>query len=185
MEVDSLSIKDLKALIASAGLSFADCLDKSDLKNRAREAQKILDASPQSSQPSTKSGATSTRTFGGYECVVHAPDQVGEGNAADLVVIMLHGLGATSSDFANSNTELSKFESSLAERRVVWVHPQAPTSPIGNAWWVIDVMGFMQGLMNPNDVSFAVFQPYSPPPYLPSKALMTTGMASRSNMWRK
>ena len=37
-DVDAMSIKEMKALIAKAGLSHADCFEKSDLKQRAREA---------------------------------------------------------------------------------------------------------------------------------------------------
>ena len=37
-----LSIKQLRALIKSAGLSHADCLEKADLRARAKEAASIL-----------------------------------------------------------------------------------------------------------------------------------------------
>ena len=37
-EVEAMSIKEMKALIAKAGLSHADCFEKSDLRQRAREA---------------------------------------------------------------------------------------------------------------------------------------------------
>ena len=37
-EIDSMSVKELRALITKAGLSFADCVEKSDLRARAREA---------------------------------------------------------------------------------------------------------------------------------------------------
>lgn len=43
MDVDSMSMKELKALIAKAGLSFADCVEKSDIKARAREAAAALE----------------------------------------------------------------------------------------------------------------------------------------------
>lgn len=36
--IDEMSIKELKRLISSAGLSFADCIEKGDLRTRAREA---------------------------------------------------------------------------------------------------------------------------------------------------
>ena len=38
-DVDTLSVKDLKGLIAAAGLSYADCVEKSQLRERAREAR--------------------------------------------------------------------------------------------------------------------------------------------------
>ena len=37
-DVDAMSIKEMKALITKAGLSHADCFEKSDLRQRAREA---------------------------------------------------------------------------------------------------------------------------------------------------
>ena len=42
--LESLSLKELKALIARAGLSYADCIDRSDLHARASEAQGRLAA---------------------------------------------------------------------------------------------------------------------------------------------
>ena len=44
IDVDAMSIKELKSLIKSAGLGFADCLEKADLKQRAREAKARLEA---------------------------------------------------------------------------------------------------------------------------------------------
>jgi len=43
-DVGSLSLKELKALITEGGLSFADCIDKDDLRARAREAQEKFKA---------------------------------------------------------------------------------------------------------------------------------------------
>ena len=37
-DVDAMSIKEMKALITKAGLSHTDCFEKSDLRQRAREA---------------------------------------------------------------------------------------------------------------------------------------------------
>ena len=41
LDVDSLGVKALKELVASAGLSSADCLDKTELRARAREAIRL------------------------------------------------------------------------------------------------------------------------------------------------
>ena len=38
-DVDAMSVKELKALIEANGLQFGDCVEKSDLQVRAREAQ--------------------------------------------------------------------------------------------------------------------------------------------------
>ena len=41
-DVATLSVKELKALIAGAGLSTAGCVEKADLRARAAEAQAKL-----------------------------------------------------------------------------------------------------------------------------------------------
>ena len=40
--VDEASVKELKNIIAMAGMSYADCVEKSELRVRAREAQVLL-----------------------------------------------------------------------------------------------------------------------------------------------
>ena len=45
-DVGALSIKELRKLIESARLTHTDCLEKSDLQKRAREAQQVLAAAP-------------------------------------------------------------------------------------------------------------------------------------------
>jgi hypothetical protein len=41
-QISSLSITELKELISKSGLSFSDCVEKSDLRQRAVEAHEIL-----------------------------------------------------------------------------------------------------------------------------------------------
>ena len=41
-EVDTMGVSEMKAIIKSAGLSSADCVEKSDLRVRCREAQERL-----------------------------------------------------------------------------------------------------------------------------------------------
>ena len=41
-EIDAMSVKQLKSHIAAAGLSSADCVEKSDLQERAREASAVM-----------------------------------------------------------------------------------------------------------------------------------------------
>ena len=38
MDIENMGIKALRELITSAGLSFNDCVEKNDLRERAREA---------------------------------------------------------------------------------------------------------------------------------------------------
>ena len=42
-DVEAMSIKEMKALITKAGLSHADCFEKSDLRQRARFARCAVD----------------------------------------------------------------------------------------------------------------------------------------------
>ena len=37
-EIDAMSVKELRGYIAQAGMSSADCIEKADLRARAREA---------------------------------------------------------------------------------------------------------------------------------------------------
>lgn len=157
-DIDALSLKELKALIAEAGLSAADCIDKADLRERAAQAQAALAAKP-SAKPSVEAGAktsveagaktsTVTKTFAGYECILKGPADLlaGSGAPADLVVVALHGLGATNGDLAPVPEMLGSMETKIAEARTLCVFPQAPQSPIGSAWWEFNVMGFMQAM---------------------------------------
>ena len=43
-DVDSMSLRDLKQLITMAGLTLDGCLERPDLRQRAREAQAALAA---------------------------------------------------------------------------------------------------------------------------------------------
>ena len=127
-DVSTLSIKQLKALIGAAGLSTAGCVEKSDLRAKATEAQQRLASVP--SKPQTP-GA---QTLGGYECLVK-----GDTNNVDLAVILLHGLGASNSDLASLAPMLR-----IPGKRVLFVFPQAPEHPLmQTAWWQLDVMKFM------------------------------------------
>ena len=92
--------------------------------------------------------------MGGYSCIVKAPADLLAGDAAappaDLLMIVLHGLGATNTDLENVPSTLAGFDSKLGGARIVAVCPQAPAGQMGmSAWWQFDLMGFMQALMNP------------------------------------
>jgi len=151
-DVDSLSLKELKALIQESGLSFADCLDKADLRARAREAQERLAATAAPSKPAPGRRTVVEREMAGYACKVSGPEDVlGGSAAADLVVIMLHGLGATNSDLVEVPAVLGQIEPALGSRKLLWVFPQAPMTPIGAAWFTIDVMKFMMMQMSPDE----------------------------------
>lgn len=156
-DIDTLGLKDLKALIAQAGLKFDDCIDKADLRARAREAQAALLASAPQAAAAKPSAAKPTK-LGGYDVIVEAPADVLRGEAAaDLLIVMLHGLGATNRDLAGLAGLFVQAEPKLAGKKLAFVFPQAPLSPIGAAWWNIDIMGFMSMSMNPDPVAIGKF----------------------------
>jgi len=145
MDVESMSVKELKALITKAGLKFADCPEKSDLKARATEAAERLSgpgfqaAAPESEpQASKKDG----KTLAGYDCLVF------EAESPDLVVLMLHGFGATNNDFADLPEMLKAL---LPGKSVAYVMPQAPPGAMGASWWHLDVMKWMGAMQGGSD----------------------------------
>ena len=123
-DVSSLSISALKALIQKGGLSFEDCIDKDDLRARAKEAQDRLASAP---PPTTTSSSATTgqradRVLAGYPCIIKGPPELldGSGGApADLVLVCLHGLGASNTDFADILPLLASNECARGER-VPW-----------------------------------------------------------------
>jgi predicted esterase len=152
-DIDGMGIKALKELIASAGLSTEDCLDKADLRQRAREA---VAKGPKVAASTASPAGGGERTLGGYPCIVKGPPELleggGGGEKADLLIIALHGLGASSSDLADVPTLLGQLEPSLSKSsgcRMVEVYPQAPQGAMGAAWWSLDFMAFMQAQMAP------------------------------------
>ena len=51
-DIATLSVTALKALITSAGLSYAGCVEKSDLRERAAQARAMEDAARSAETPS-------------------------------------------------------------------------------------------------------------------------------------
>ena len=149
-DIESLSIKDLKSLIAEAGLSVADCIDKSDLRARATEARAALAKKPAAAASSAATSTTQTqeRKMGGYDCTISGPADVLSGEAAaDLLVLTLHGLGANKADLATLPPVFCDVEPALKGKKLVFVFPQAPMTHVGAAWWKLDLMKFMALLM--------------------------------------
>lgn len=144
-DVGSMSIKELRAFIASAGMRYDDCFEISDLRARAHEASEQLAAcGPKPSAPAP-SGALGKekRTHCGYECTMMGSADVLAGRATPrLVVIFLHGLGASASDFASIPAMLPLAPSTAGS--TLWVFPQAPVGAMFMpAWWTLDVMQWM------------------------------------------
>jgi len=149
-----MSIKEMKALITSAGLSFSDCTEKSEIQVRAKEAQKKLAESGESlpkpppqvetSSASSAANVMNTQTLSAYECLLKGPREcLVEGSAPDLLVVILHGFGATNQDFSSAS-EIFMQDKKLKEKKIVFVLPQAPVGTMGMPeWWQIDVMKWM------------------------------------------
>ncbi|KAJ1620514.1 Alpha/Beta hydrolase protein [Pavlovales sp. CCMP2436] len=158
-DVAAMSVKELRAYIASAGLGFADCFEISDLRERANEAAaRHTSGTPVVSSPGTpaRGGAVEKekRTFFGYDCTLMSTKAVLAGEAMPgLIVILLHGLGANASDFASIPPMLDL--DSATGSQTLWVFPQAPVgSMFVAAWWTIDVMRWM-GAMSAGEVAIA------------------------------
>lgn len=146
-EIDGMSIKQLRSLIKSAGLSFADCFEKSELRSRAREAfarlkeaeaRKAAGAGGPSGSGSGVERRQGKRTFGGYECLTDGPAD------PDLVVVFLHGYGATADDFVDVPVALKSSPKWATRKPPYFVFPQAPAGASGaTEWWKLDVMKWM------------------------------------------
>lgn len=96
------------------------------------------------------------KTYEGYECEVHAPEAVHEGKQqAEMVVVFLHGYGATADNVSVIAGMCSK--GSLKGVPCCWVFPQAPGTP--SQWWHLDVMGFMMARANPEAMAKIIRQP--------------------------
>lgn len=142
--VNSLSMKALKAFIKERGLDFSDCLEKSEFRARATEAAKQGGGGGGSANSSSKALVKKRRKFAGYDCEVHAPASVHSGDqAADFVVVFLHGYGA-SAENVSSIVGKAKGYANLEGKTVCWVFPQAHKIGGTAAWWKIDVMEWMQ-----------------------------------------
>jgi predicted esterase len=156
--IGSMSVKSLRAYIASAGLTSDDCFEITDLRARAVEAAERL----ATRRPSTSSGGlaaagptrTERRMYYGLDCtLVGTADVLSGGATPGLIVIFLHGLGASSSDFA-SFPSLFRLDDAISNP-TLWVFPQAPVGAmLLTAWWTIDVMQWM-GAMKSGEAAIA------------------------------
>ncbi len=82
-------------------------------------------------------------TLAGYKCMISG---LSEG-AADAVVIILHGLGASNTNFEQIGHVLTQAEPALYSKSIVYVLPQAHSSDMGPAWWDLDVSKFLAAFM--------------------------------------
>ncbi|KAG8467092.1 hypothetical protein KFE25_000408 [Diacronema lutheri] len=149
-DISAMNIKELRAFISSAGLSYDDCFEITDLRARAQEASERLATRrpppPPRAGQSAAAGAplqAEKRAYFGYECSLMGPADVLSGHATPrLIVVFLHGLGASSSDFASVPSLLGLGAGTVGS--TLWVFPQAPIGAMMMpAWWTLDVMQWM------------------------------------------
>ena len=123
--IDEMSVKELKKLIADAGLSSVGLAEKSELRERAREARARLAEKPTAPPRTTTEDHPWAPK---YEYI--------NGSEPELAVVMMHGIGASKEDLVP-----------LAERlqlnvATVFIFPGAPNGQ----WWPLDAAEWMQSI---------------------------------------
>lgn len=122
------SIKELKSLIAKAGLSSADCFDKVDLVNRAKDAMIRLNQA-QKAKPKSSYGGFMTKV------VQTKPNAT----SIDGILMILHGFGATNSDFVPMVPQFAAIPS-LQSKNLLCIFPQAPSGSGMPSWWDLSTL---------------------------------------------
>eukprot|EP00041_Stephanoeca_diplocostata_P005864 m.69716 g.69716 ORF g.69716 m.69716 type:complete len:300 (-) comp16044_c0_seq3:252-1151(-) len=147
-ELQKMSPKDLKHIIAKAGLSASDCVEKSDLVERALEACNKTATSAQNGSDGKRGLVSgSSVDIGDFNCKI-----LGTKGKPDGVVVILHGYGATSADFAPVCPILEK---SIQNKSLRFVLPQALRLRGIPAWWDIDVQEWISLNMSPDQSKIA------------------------------
>ena len=176
MDVESMSMKEMKDLIKSAGLGFSDCVEKADMQARAREAKaRLVAASSSSSSSSSSSNIQKEVQLSGFSSIMAGPPEcLNMGEQPDLMILILHGLGASNTNF----TDLPGYASSLCtSKKVVWVFPQAE----GQGWWELDVMKWIVA-MQQGEAGIAALIREEPAGLKECRVRMKTLLAETSKM---
>mmetsp|Transcript_24420 Transcript_24420/g.76577 ORF Transcript_24420/g.76577 Transcript_24420/m.76577 type:complete len:336 (-) Transcript_24420:175-1182(-) len=157
-DIHGMSVKQLKAYIQAAGLPLSGCVEKSDLIRRAEEAKERYSANPtlgqtqapppgQTQAPPRPGGGAffqKRETVGGFDTILAGTGACEPGKAGaeqpDLLVVLMHGFGATAEDFADLPRMFQVSAGGFAAHKVVFAFPQARIGSVGvPAWWEIDV----------------------------------------------
>lgn len=118
--VRHMSIRELRKVIADAGLSHNDCLERKDLEARAAQAiRPHLDA-------------VRDVEIGSLRCHVVGPDD------AELVVVVFHGYLAPAAELLPLATALARRTGDLG-CRTTFVLPQSP----GNSWFSLNITSYI------------------------------------------
>ncbi len=122
MDVNCMSVKELKEIIVKAGLSTNDCVEKNDLRVKAKEALKVLEVKSQvdssnlenkkemKDKTTANTGHSHIETIDmhfSYDCKVVSKKEDSSG-PCDGVIFILHGYGATNADFVTLAQEALK-----------------------------------------------------------------------------
>mmetsp|Transcript_15863 Transcript_15863/g.60417 ORF Transcript_15863/g.60417 Transcript_15863/m.60417 type:complete len:327 (-) Transcript_15863:1665-2645(-) len=150
-DVSKMSVRQLKTYIHTAGLPTNDCVEKAELVARAQQAKERFVANPHLDPRLQGSGDLpsggffkTTASFHGYDCILAGskacdPAQQ-EPDAPDLLVLLMHGFGASANDFEDLPSQLMFKGSGLEDKKVVFAFPHAKRGALGvQEWWPIDV----------------------------------------------
>jgi len=138
-DVSKMSVRQLKTYIHTAGLPTNDCVEKAELVARAQQAKERFVANPHLDPRLQGSGDLpsggffkTTASFHGYDCILAGskacdPAQQ-EPDAPDLLVLLMHGFGASANDFEDLPSQLMFKGSGLEDKKVVFAFPHAKVS---------------------------------------------------------
>ena len=168
LDVEALSIKDLRALIKRAGMSDAACVEKVDIVAAARRAVERLreakalqrrgELAAASSDARTGAAAAAAgvgqrhgkhprRVLSGLECVIlgeRVDPATGHPEPADFLLFCFHGYQATAAslaplaDVVRASVVHGKGGGRASGGRLIVVLPQAA----GAGWWDIDFASY-------------------------------------------
>lgn len=141
----ALSVKQLRRVIAENGLPHADCLEKSELQERAidalrRRAQsRRLESRKTNAAASKRAGGDGDApaaepaqlTLAGLDCLVVGSEE------PEIVLLFLHGYQATAEELVPLGHALERVVS--PHRAIQVLLPQAP----GGCWWSIEWWSYL------------------------------------------
>eukprot|EP00659_Diplonema_papillatum_P015759 gene15759-24069_t len=158
MDAATMSTKELKDVVKRAGLEakLVGISEKSDLVALAKEAVALVESGQRAPPEPAHEHAPRVRKIapgasevrlGDWDCRVVAP-AAGEPKRA---VVILHGFGATSGDFA----PLARSLHDPLPKDILWVFPQAAEDPTlgASAWWKISVPEWISAQGNESRVA--------------------------------
>jgi len=134
----------LKQKLEERGVSYADCLEKTDLINRLKETEGKIN---EKKKASSLGFETNESKIAQLDCVILKPNT----NQINMAVIVCHGFGANNYDLLPIGSTIMKM---TPTPNIAFVFPNGPLSLGGTskAWWEIDmnqmIMRAMAGRVN-------------------------------------